>query len=618
MNTKKQFNAASLLAAASLTFSPAAWSLGLGDVTVESFLNQPLQVRIDLISRETDDLTSVSARLASAADYEMIGASLSSVPVPIGFTVEDIGGDAYIMATSSLPVSEPVVRLIVEVNWSSGRLLREYTVFLDPVSFSEPAPIPRLDQRKSAPQKAAETPVAAAEPAAEDSAPAPEARPAASSPAAREPVDGEYGPVGNGETLWGIASDWSRGTGLNINQVMIALQRENPEAFLKNNINLLKRGAILRMPRIEDVRAISAAAAISEVSAQEEALRERRSAGSATSTSTPLLADETAISETTDRLLEADDAVVEDEVFAEESAEVETVAEALAAEEQAVEEMAADDQLAEEIELSPQLELVPPSADSELDSAYGFEESEDGSTDASVAVSTLREDLARSEEELINQQQQNEYLAQRIAELESQLASTEKDNVEDAAMANMEDRLRQERLAEASAKDEDSPWYSRFSTWLIGLLVLAAAVAGWRFSRRGSEAEFLSGADEEQLREIKDEAEEVLRVLKDPDAPDAVDEDAAEKPAGKAGEKGEAAGGEEKKQRTVKTFGSGGGDAKVLDEESSDPEIQLDLARAYISMGDKEAARVILEEVGNSGSEEQREEARKMLNHLTP
>jgi FimV-like protein len=68
----------------------------------------------------------------------------------------------------------------------------------------------------------------------------------------------------------------------------------------------------------------------------------------------------------------------------------------------------------------------------------------------------------------------------------------------------------------------------------------------------------------------------------------------------------------------VQQFGTTGDDAEVLDEESSDPEIQLDLARAYISMGDKEAARVILEEVGVHGSEEQQQEAQKMLDLLAP
>lgn len=586
MNTKKRISAAAFLAAASLSFSPAAWSLGLGDVTVESFLNQPLQVKIDLISRETDDLTTVTAKLASAADYELIGASRESISVPIGFTVEDKDGDAYILATSSLPVGSPVVRLIVEVNWSSGRLLREYTIFLDPPTLKEQAPIPRIEQRKSPPPAVVAEPAEPAEAGASTS-PVRETQPEAARAEPRQPVDGEYGPVASGETLWGIASNWSRGTGLDINKVMIAIQRENPEAFLRDNINLLKRGAILRMPRADDVRNISTSAAINEVSAQAEEFEGRKTAALATSPSTPLLAEEAAVPEE-EVQLEPVEPVLEDET--------ETITEETAS---------------AEPELAPQLELVPPSEESDLDSAYGFEESEDAGTDASVAVTTLREDLARTEEDLITQQQENEYLAERIKELEAQLADAEQDSVKDANLANMENRLREERLAEAAANEENAPWYSRFSAWLIGLLVLAAAVVGWRLSRRGSGNEFAAAADpDESLREIKDEAEEVLRVLETPeeeasgpDASDETEDDSAEP---------------DQEEKVVKPFGGGSGDAEVLDEESSDPEIQLDLARAYISMGDKEAARVILEEVGNNGNEEQREEAKKMLDLLVP
>ncbi|MCJ7816060.1 MAG: tetratricopeptide repeat protein, partial [Xanthomonadales bacterium] len=344
-----------------------------------------------------------------------------------------------------------------------------------------------------------------------------------------------------------------------------------------------------------DVRAISAASAISEVSAQQDQLRSGASASSAASTTTPLLAEETAISEVEEIVQETDEPIPE-----EETGELEVVTEEI---------------VAQEPELSPQLELVPPSEASDLDSASGFEESEDSSVDASVAASALREDLARTEEELITQQQQNEYLAERIKELESQLVSTETGNVENADMANMEDRLREQRLAEAAAakESENTHWYNRISAWLIGLLILAAAAAGWWLSRRGSGNEFVPGADDGQLREIKDEAEELLRVLNDsgvPDAPaGALDE------AGKP-EKDTAAQG--KNKLSTKSIPAGQENASVLDEESSDPEIQLDLARAYISMGDREAARVILEEVGNNGNEEQRNEAKKMLNLLTP
>ncbi len=100
----------------------------------------------------------------------------------------------------------------------------------------------------------------------------------------------------------------------------------------------------------------------------------------------------------------------------------------------------------------------------------------------------------------------------------------------------------------------------------------------------------------------------MLRVLEDSDDEEIKDDD-GESPE-------ESAKDSAKEDHTVKPFGGTGGDAEILDEESSDPEIQLDLARAYISMGDKEAARVILDEVVINGSEEQREEAKKMLELL--
>jgi pilus assembly protein FimV len=583
MTTLNRISATSLLAAASLIFSPTAWSLGLGDVTVESFLNQPLQVKIDLVTRESDDLSSVTAKLASADDYELIGADREAIPVPIRFLVEDIEGDAYILGTSQLPIGNPIVRLIVEVNWSSGRLLREYTVFLDPPTIPEQAPHPRVDMRK-APPPAVETATEPAPSPAPASEQAPAVQAASTSTTPREPVDGEYGPVSNGETLWGIALNWSRGTGLDPNKVMIAIQRENPNAFLRGNINLLKRGAILRMPQVDDVKAISMASALSEVTEQTAEFRGRRAAEPAASTSTPLLAEEAA--------------PLEVPAEAEEPEVVETDAVAT------VEPTLEPD--VEEAEVQDQLELVPPSEESTLDSAYGFEESEDGSTDASVAVSTLRQDLARTEEDLITRQQENEYMAERIKELETQLLAAEENKVKDADLANMEERLREERLAEAAAarQDDDSPWYSRLSAWLIGLLVLVVVIVGWQMKRRRDGAEFDLGTEEDQLREIKDEAEEVLRVLEDSE------DDAA------AGDDIESPGDAAEEKNVGQQFGTTGDDAEVLDEESSDPEIQLDLARAYISMGDKEAARVILDEVESNGNEEQREEAKKMLDLL--
>jgi pilus assembly protein FimV len=437
-----------------------------------------------------------------------------------------------------------------------------------------------------------------------------------------QPSQGEYGPVASGETLWEIAKDWSRGSGMDLNKVMIAIQRENPNAFLRGNINLLKRGAILRMPRAEDVRNMSTAAAISEVSAQTEEFRGSKPRETVASPSTPLLAGETdsfaepepvqpppapaetPVSEIEEELVEPEEDLAAPEADIAEADSEETPGEP----EQ--EPLAGADS---EPQLRDQLELVPPSEESDLDSAYGFEETEDVTADASVATSTLRENLARTEEELITQQQQNEYLEERIKELEAQLADTDEGNVEDADMANMEERLRQERQQQTASQEASEPWYSKIPLWLVGLLVLAAGAIGWLLSRRGGE-ELLS--EEEQIKEIKDEAEEVLRVLEEP--PEAPEEQAAEEQAEKAAEEGadEAAPEGAKEKSAAAPFVTGSDDAELLDEESSDPEIQLDLARAYISMGDKEAARVILEEVQNNGNESQREEARKMLDLL--
>ena len=120
--------------------------------------------------------------------------------------------------------------------------------------------------------------------------------------------------------------------------------------------------------------------------------------------------------------------------------------------------------------------------------------------EAAAPAQQLRESLARTEEELINQRQQNEYLEERIRELESRLQEAEEKAVEDADLANMEDRLRVQR--EAAADDSGGAWYSRPMTWLAAVVVLAAGLLGWWFSRRGRAAEFeqrLAGASYEDI-----------------------------------------------------------------------------------------------------------------------
>ncbi len=568
MNTANHFSTRLILGAALLVFSQIAWSLGLGEAKVESFLGQPLEVRIKLITRPTDDLASVSASLASAADYQLIGASRDDVSVPLRFSVEDLDGDGYIAVSSRLSINNPVVRLILEVNWSNGRMLREYTLFLDPPTFSQPAPAPRI-KAGSAAEKAIEAPPAAVTADLGD--------------AAGLGTD-DYGPVQSGDTLWRIAKDWSAGSGLNLNKVMLAIQRQNPQAFSRNNINLLQRGVILRMPQRDEVNSISVVAANDEVRDQIDQFQSRRNINLA-SPAVPLLAEES---------------------VAVEPAASEQLPSASA-------DLAAPDSV------PSQLELLPPSEDNALDSTYGFEESQAAADDA-VSAQALREELSRKEEELINQQQQNTYLEQRLQELESQLAESREGVVEDKNLASMEERLRRQRLDDAQtavpkvvpAPDQDEPWYKRFSLWLLGLLVLLAVVVGWLMSRRGSSDTVVSdlGGAPDPLRKIKDEVgDQAVRQEAAQEVTTTGTEAEAEAPDA----------GESEDTKTMplrKNFPDEDEDAQVLDEESADPEIQLDLARAYISMHDKEAARVILEEVIVNGSEEQQAEAKKMKDLL--
>ena len=218
-----------------------------------------------------------------------------------------------------------------------------------------------------------------------------------------------------------------------------------------------------------------------------------------------------------------------------------------------------------------------------------------------------------------------------MQELESQLTESREGTVEDKNLAGMEERLRQERLRVAqaavpkvvSSPTPEEPWYNRISLWLVGLLVLAAALAGWFMSRRGSSDTVVSEPRKapDPLREIKEETKKAARekaakenvVHEEVAQVEATEEKLAEQP--EPPDTGEPEG-VQAVPAGKKLVDKDEEDADVLDEESADPEIQLDLARAYVSMGDKEAARVILEEIIAHGSEQQQAEAVKMKESL--
>lgn len=227
--------------------SAGAWALGLGEIRVLSQPGQPLVAEIPVISSEPAELEQLRAGLASPVVFERVGLERPRGLVSeLDFAVA-VGSDGrpVIRVTSRSPVQQAAVNFLVEVDWGQGRLVREYSALVNAPgvvaednapAISAPTPAPS-DAIVRAPQAQASQPA--------DRAVAATASPA---PAAASGVFGTPGEVkvGRGQTLSQIALLLNPGG--NLDQTMVALLRANPEAFINGNLNLLRQGAVLRMP----------------------------------------------------------------------------------------------------------------------------------------------------------------------------------------------------------------------------------------------------------------------------------------------------------------------------------------------------------------------------------
>jgi pilus assembly protein FimV len=259
-----------------------SWALGLGEIHLNSSLNEPMNAEIDLISAAPDELTALRASLAGRDAFARYGIDrppfLSTLTFKVGKGKD--GRDALLVRSSDA-IPEPFVTFLVEVNWARGRLMREYTVLLDPPVYtpgekaSSAAPVVAAttaapSARRSTPAPAVSAPDAM--PAASPPAPrraAAAGRPSASSSAAQSagPVDGNSYQVGPGDTLTKIARSLHADSPAAVDQTMMALYRANPDAF-GGNINILRRGAVLRIPGADEIAALNQSEAMNEVHRQ--------------------------------------------------------------------------------------------------------------------------------------------------------------------------------------------------------------------------------------------------------------------------------------------------------------------------------------------------------------
>ncbi|MGD9165066.1 MAG: FimV/HubP family polar landmark protein, partial [Chromatiales bacterium] len=251
----------SLAVAVATALSPlGALALGLGDIQSYSALNQKFNAEIDLLSVDQAEIQDIRVNLASQEAFERAGIERLFLLTGLQFApTYSASGRPVIAITSIDPIREPFLNFLLEVNWPKGRLVREYTVLLDP-----PVTLKRAPEPVSAPR-------VARAPAARDMA-EPMRQPTAMPATAGAAGGREYGPVQPKDNLWTIAKIL-RHSDESIEQVMMALQRHNPDAFVNNNVNNLKVGKVLRLPEGVDTTSLSHQAAREEFLAQTRAWR---------------------------------------------------------------------------------------------------------------------------------------------------------------------------------------------------------------------------------------------------------------------------------------------------------------------------------------------------------
>lgn len=317
-----------LLASALATLPTAAYSLGLGTLVLKSALDQPLSAEIELISPNSKELRTLKASLASRDEFNRAGIDRPASLLNIRYEMFDRGGRHYLRLTTEDPFREPFLQLLINVEYSGGKLVREYSTLVDPPQWiansapvvaaapaivETPAPsaeqsLPPATEPVEPPAAVAQTEAVAPAPAIEPATPAEVPAPVAEQPreaevpaeqaVASEPAAApeseivaevpapavapgtwasvsEY-TVQRGDTLGAIAKRVRSDSTVSMEQVIVALFNANPDAFFKDNVNNLRTGRVLRVPEREAVDLVSRSEARAQIAAQNSVWREYR------------------------------------------------------------------------------------------------------------------------------------------------------------------------------------------------------------------------------------------------------------------------------------------------------------------------------------------------------
>lgn len=351
-----------------LAVSTRIFALGLGEIDVRSALNEPFNAVVSLTSGTDEQLQTLKVSIASREAFSRAGIARPVILSEFKFSVErtDTGAPVIRISTKD-PIREPFLDFLLEAAWPSGRLLRQYTVLIDPpltMPVARPAPVTAPVTPSPSPKRAT-APVRQPAPV---TAPAP--APATAAVPAATPSSDSYGPIRRNETLWTIAKRVRPGSDISVEQMMLALQRTNPGAFINNNINNLRRDAVLQVPQRDEILSMSVADANRETRQQHDEWQSKPA---------------------------APEPEPEPEVAAVPAAEPATEA---------------------------RLQLVAPEDD--LATGDAIPGSPDSAADSGEGSSNLRQELALANEEAEAGRAQSEELKTRVSKLEEQLASMQR------------------------------------------------------------------------------------------------------------------------------------------------------------------------------------------------
>ncbi|WCM92187.1 hypothetical protein M5C99_17765 [Acidovorax sp. NCPPB 2350] len=287
----------SVLAAAAFVsasfYAPDASALALGRLTVQSALGEPLRAEIDLPQITAAEAESLRAAPASPQAYRAQGMEFSPTLNDLQVRLQRrADGTMALRLSTSRPVNDPFVDLVLDASWSSGQIVRSYTLLLDPPAMRREAPSPTAaaqagSNASARPQSARPATAAPASPRAEAPAAAPRPASTGSTPrpaAAPAPASADSVVARPGDTAGRLASTY-RPSGVSLDQMLVAMMRANPDAFVRGNVNRLKAGAVLQIPDETQARATPPAEARQIIAAQSRDFNDfrRRLAGAAPS-----------------------------------------------------------------------------------------------------------------------------------------------------------------------------------------------------------------------------------------------------------------------------------------------------------------------------------------------